>query len=186
MPRIDQEKWDRKYAEGVLYQEVSRVVLAYQHLFPTRGKALDVAGGAGRHAVWLAQRGLDVTIVDVSSEALEQATSRAANAGVSLTTICQDLDEGLPAGPWDLIFSNLFFDRRLFSYFKAALAPGGRLIVIQPTQANALRHPKPSAKFLPEDNELPELVDELDLVFYETGWLQEGRFEAVLAAEKSP
>ena len=39
--------------------------------------------------------------------------------------------------------------------------------------------------FLPGDNELPGLVAGLDILLYETGWLQEGRFDAVLVA-KSP
>lgn len=183
MTRFDQEKWDRKYAVGPLSEQVSRVVLAYQHLIPTTGKALDVAGGAGRHGVWLAKRGLDVTIVDVSAEGLKQATERALDAGVSITTLCRDLDRGLPEGKWDLIFSILFFDRRLFPDFRQALAPGGRLVVIQPTKTNATRHAKPPERFLPEDTELPELVEGLDIIFYETGWLHEGRFDAVLVAE---
>lgn len=185
MTKSDKEKWDRKYAREDLYQEVSQVVLAYQHWIPFEGKALDVAGGTGRHAIWLAQRGLDVSLVDVSSEALRQAATRAYEAGVELTTFCMDLDGGLPEGEWDFIFSNLFFDRRLFSCFREALAPGGHLMVIQPTQTNATRHQKPSGKFLPGDNELPELVAGLDILLYETGWLQEGRFDAVLVA-KSP
>lgn len=185
MTKSDKEKWDRKYAREDLYQEVSRVVLAYQHWIPSEGKALDVAGGTGRHAIWLAQRGLDVSLVDVSSEALRRAAIRAFEAGVELTTFCRDLDSGLPEGKWDFIFSNLFFDRRLFPCFGEALAPGGRLMVIQPTQTNATRHQKPPWKFLPGDNELPELAAGLDILLYETGWLQEGRFDAVLVA-KSP
>ena len=86
MTKSDKEKWDRKYAKQDLYQEVSQVVLAYQHWIPSEGKALDVAGGTGRHAIWLAQRGLDVSLVDVSSEALRQAAIRASEAGVELTT----------------------------------------------------------------------------------------------------
>ncbi len=185
MTQADKVKWDCKYAREELYQEVSQVVLAYQHWIPSDGKALDVAGGTGRHAIWLAQRGLEVSLVDISSEALQQATSRASKAGVELTTVCRDLDDGLPEGKWDLIFSNLFFDRRLFPRFMEALAPGGCLMVIQPTQTNATRHDKPPRRFLPGDNELPGLVAGLDILLYETGWLQEGRFDAVLVA-KSP
>ncbi|MBH57373.1 MAG: SAM-dependent methyltransferase [Planctomycetaceae bacterium] len=184
MTQHDREKWDRKYAEANLYQDVSQVVLAYQAYFPTSGSALDVAGGAGRHAVWLAKRGMDVTIVDVSPVALRQANCLAEESGVSLHSVCHDLDLGLPIGSWDLIFSNLFFDRRLFEEFQNALTPGGRLVVIQPTQTNATRHAKPPEKFLPQDNELPELVDGLNVILYETGWFQEGRFDAVLVAER--
>ncbi len=183
MTQEDREKWNSKYATSDLVQEVSKVVLSYEHLFPSSGKALDVAGGTGRHAVWLAERGMQVTLVDISEEALQRAALRAKNAGVKVDTICHDLDDGLPEGKWDLIFTNLFFDRRLFSQFGEALSPGGRLIVIQPTRTNATRHAGPPERFLPGDHELLELVPGLHVVFYETGWLQEGRFDAVLVAE---
>lgn len=183
MTQEDQQKWDRKYSEASLYQEVSKVVQAYESYFPRQGRALDIAGGAGRHSVWLAQRGLDVTLVDVSREALNQARARAENSGVQITTVCHDLDLGLPTGQWDLIFSNLFFDRNLFSLFAKSLAPGGRLIVIQPTLTNASRHKKPPVRFLPGDDELPALVEGLEVILYENDWLQDGRFDGVLIAE---
>ncbi len=183
MTNADREKWDRKYQQAVLVQDVSKVVETYAEFFPRQGNALDVAGGAGRHAVWMAERGLDVTLVDVSRQGLMLAEARAERAGVSIETICQDLDEGIPEGPWDLIFSNLFFDRTLFPSFQQSLAPGGRLIVIQPTQTNATRHASPPMRFLPADDELPSLVKELEIVRYDNDWLQEGRFDAVLIAE---
>ena len=65
MTQHDREKWDRKYAETNLYQDVSGSPLL-SGLLSNYGSALDVAGGAGRHAVWLAKRGMDVTIVDVA------------------------------------------------------------------------------------------------------------------------
>ena len=72
MTQEDQQKWDRKYSEANLYQEVSKVVQAYESYFLVKAghwmlpeAALGVA----------CQRGLDVTLVDVSREALNQYAS---------------------------------------------------------------------------------------------------------------
>jgi ubiquinone/menaquinone biosynthesis C-methylase UbiE len=50
-------------------------------LLPRRGRALDVAGGTGRHALWLARRGLDTTLADVPQVALEKAAAAASEEG---------------------------------------------------------------------------------------------------------
>ena len=150
---------------------------------PPRGRALDLAGGAGRHAIWLAQHGLDVTLADVSSVAIELAHERAAHAGVSLSSVVVDLEtEPFPAGPWDVILSFHFLWRPLCAEFPRVLAPGGVLILVQPTHSNLLRHAKPPAAFLLADGELPGLVQDLKVERYEEGWLAEGRHEAVLVA----
>ena len=47
---------------------------------PMKGRALDVAGGTGRHARWLAQRGLRVTLCDISPVALAAARGSATAA----------------------------------------------------------------------------------------------------------
>ena len=71
MPVEDREKWDKRFEELDPYGDAPSLVLArHESLLPTSGKALDLAGGTGRHACWLAQRGLDVTLADISSQGL--------------------------------------------------------------------------------------------------------------------
>jgi tellurite methyltransferase len=186
MPEFDRTKWDAKYADpDFAPREPSAVLMALEEFLPKQGRAIDVAGGAGRNAIWLAQRGLDVTIADVSAVGLEQAGQRAAQAGVMIRTLCTDLEEKtFPAGPWDLIVSCRYLQRPLFKIYPQVLAPGGTLIVIQPTKTNLERHAKPPADFLLDDGELPGLIFGLKIIHFEEGWLADGRHEAVVVARK--
>jgi tellurite methyltransferase len=184
----DQRKWDARYAERgpVARPHASLLDHASQHL-PHEGRALDVAGGDGRNALWLAKRGLAVTICDVSPAGLANARALAEARGLALETQALDLTSGdFPEGPFDLILSFHYLQRDLFPCFAEALAPGGVLVFCQPTQRNLERHAHPSARFLLEDGELEGLIpDGLEVVSLEEGWLDEGRHEARLIARRS-
>jgi SAM-dependent methyltransferase len=187
MSDFDRDKWNGKYAQWAddVPREPSAVLVGLAEHLPSRGRALDVAGGAGRNAIWLARRSLDVTIADVSRVGLDLARQRAVEAGVKLTLLETDLAAApFPPGPWDLIVSVCYLWRPLFASYPAALAPGGTLIVIQPTKKNLERHDKPPADFLLEDGELPRLVAGLSIVHYEEGWLADDRHDAVIVARK--
>jgi SAM-dependent methyltransferase len=186
MSHQDREKWNAKYTAGFpMPREPAAVLVGIDRFLPQRGRALDVAGGAGRHAIWLARRGLDVTIADISAPGLARARDDAAAAGISIRTIETDLEiDPFPAGPWDLIVSVCYLQRALFAAIPAALAPGGTLAVVQPTRRNLERHDKPPAEFLLAEGELRRLAGALEVVHYEEGWLADGRHDAVLVACK--
>ncbi len=188
MSRADREKWDARYAgsdEGAT-AAASPFLARVADLLPRSGRALDVAGGAGRNALWLASRGLEVTIVDVSQVGLDLAASRAARAGLALRTVCVDLDdEPLPAGPWDLVVDTLYLSRPLFPVIAAALRPGGVLVFLQPTVTNLERHDKPPRGFLLETGELASLVPPgLEPIVLEESWSEDGHHEARLVARR--
>jgi tellurite methyltransferase len=184
MSQGDREKWDARWAERARagIAEPAPFLDTIAHLLPARGRALDVAGGNGRNALWLAGRGLEVTVCDVSPVGLEQA--RAAG----LATLLTDLDtEPLPAGPWDVLLIHHFLLRRLFSRIPGVLLPGGVVVYIHPTRRNLERHPHPQAAFLVAEGELAMAVGrlaDLDLLHYEEGWFAEGRHEARLVARR--
>jgi len=186
MSDLDRQKWDRKYAEGdPVPREPSAVLLGLDRYLPQTGRALDVAGGSGRHGIWLTGRGLDVTIADVSPVGLALARERAAAAGVRLTTLEADLEAGeFPPGPWDLIVSVCYLWRPIYAVYPRVLLPGGILAVVQPTVRNLERHDKPPAGFLLEEGELPKLVTGLEVLHYEEGWLADGRHDAALVARR--
>src|SRR3954454_18883108 len=116
MAEADRHTWDARYRSGASQsQEPSGFLVALDDLLPCRGRALDVAGGTGRNALWLARRGLDVTLADISEVALGLASDRAIAAGVPLRTVAIDLEaEPLPPGPWELILCVNFLWRPLF------------------------------------------------------------------------
>src|SRR4051812_10575216 len=70
----DQVRWDEAYRERrVGSQEPSPFLVAMEGKLPGSGRALDIAGGAGANAVWLARRGLEVTVADISPVGLALA-----------------------------------------------------------------------------------------------------------------
>ncbi len=185
MSDADRIKWDARYRERTGPLRPPDPWLTELEL-PAGGRALDLAGGDGRHALYLARRGLEVTLCDVSPVALERAAEQAAAAGLPLRTVAVDLErEPLPIGPWDLIVVFHYLQRSLFATVPQALAPGGLLVFCQPTRANLERHPHPSARFLLEDGELPGLLTGLEVLRYEEGWLgDDPRHEARLVARR--
>jgi len=185
MAEDDRARWDARWAEHGAFAAPSSFLLSLDDLLPRTGTALDVAGGAGRNAVWLARRGLAVTVVDVSPVALRRAAETAAAVEVSLNLVEADLDEALlPAGRFDLVVSIDFLSRPLLARFADVLSPGGILVYLQATRRNLERNAHPSARFLLVEGELPPLVRGLDILRYAEDWF-EGRHEARLVARKA-
>ncbi len=184
MSRADREKWDAKYRAGSHTSgRVSPFLESLDDELPRSGRALDVAGGAGRNALWLAERGLDVTVADVSEVGLAIARERASGAGLTIETLCIDLEEEpFPAGPWDLIVSVCFLQRSLFATYPDVLAPNGLLVFLQPTVVNLERHEKPPRPFLLEEGEAASLVSGLTVVSLSEGWTEDGHHEARVVA----
>ncbi len=131
------EDWDRKYASGELLwgARPNRVLVAEASELPP-GRALDLACGEGRNAVWLAERGWDALGVDFSEVAIEKARSRAAALGVDVEFLCRDLLEfESEPSTYDLVlvfFLQLPAAQRTVVLERAAkaLAPGGTLVVV--------------------------------------------------------
>ncbi len=181
----DREKWDARYREREAASAPSSFLTGLDALLPRCGRALDVAGGSGRHALWLARRGLTVTLADVSDVALEQASHAAREEGLPLTTYQVDLEVApLPDGPWDLIVCTYFLHRPLFAAFPRALAPGGWLAFAHATRKNLERHPRPGAAYLLDERDLDTLAPGLRIVQLAEGWFEEGRHEVRLVARK--
>ena len=182
----DRSKWDSRYrAAAGESRAPSPFLVSLDALLPRGGRALDLAGGAGRNAVWLAQLGLDVTIADVSPVGLALAAEEARRLGVPLTTRALDVDrDPFPEGPWALIICFHFLHRPLFPALLPALAPGGLLVIAHPTLENLTRHPSPSARFLLENGELPGLCAGLTIVSFDEAFREDGRHEARIVARR--
>jgi tellurite methyltransferase len=185
VPDADRTRWNTRYLEEEVPSEPSPFVTGCEPLLPRRGRALDVGGGAGRHALWLARRGLEVTLADVSDVALGRAGAAARAEGLRLTLLETDLEAGpFPSGPWDLVLCTYFLHRPIFADIQGALRPGGLLLFAHATRRNLERHPRPGPTHLLEDGELPSLLAGFELLRLEEGWLEAGRHEARAVARK--
>jgi SAM-dependent methyltransferase len=171
----DREKWNERYGAAATRPPVSTFLRSLDALLPRTGPALDVAGGAGQNAAWLADRALSVTLLDVSDVALAQADPR-------LTRLHLDLDaHPLPPGPFATLLWLNFLDRRRLAEVPEVLSPGGLFVFAHPTRRNLERHPSPSARFLLEPGEVEALVPSLEVALRAEGWF-DGRHEARLVA----
>lgn len=186
-------RWDARYLAGDHTPHVAASFLvAHEGLLPSSGAAVDIGGGAGRNAVWLAERGLTVTLVDVSPVALDRARALGSSRGVSVETIERDVEEvGLPRRSWDVALMHLFWNRSVLLDAADRLAPGGLLMLCQPTVRNLERHERPSRRFLLESGAVAALAAELErdramtIVEATEAWRSGGRHDAWLVARSA-
>lgn len=185
MAQADRDRWNVRYAREDVVPEPSPFLVSLDPILPRRGRALDAGGGSGRNALWLAARGLDVTLADLSDVALGRATREAAARGLPLRTAELDLEDGPPpGGSWDLVVVLYFLHRPLLAALPALLAPGGLLVVAHATRRNLERHPRPGPRHVLEEGELPGLLPGLTVLHQDEGWLEGGRHEARLVARR--
>src|SRR6266404_3717284 len=129
--------WDERYKSGERRAEdldaapTPLLVETAEKLVP--GKALDLACGAGRNALWLAEHGWSVTAIDGSPAAIELVRTRASARGVNVNAQVADLEKGeyaIEPSHWDLVVISYYLQRDLFEPAKRGVAPGGVLAAI--------------------------------------------------------
>lgn len=129
MSESDLEKWNQRYAEDS-YRKTNPVTLVADWLpeVPV-GKALDVACGAGRNALFLARSGYRVDAIDISPEGLNIARRQAAEQGLEVNWIVHDFDQPFDFDTdYDLILVMWYVDIALITRLGDCLAPGGYLL----------------------------------------------------------
>ena len=129
----DRSKWNRRYREGAYLQRPrpSALLESWVGRIPS-GRALDVACGAGRNALYLAAQGFKVDAVDISTEGLERARASAQHAGLCINWMERDLDEPLLLEhSYQLILNVRYVNLPLVRRLVSCLAPGGYLICEQ-------------------------------------------------------
>jgi SAM-dependent methyltransferase len=129
--------WEERYraherpAEDYAVAPVPLVAETAKRLRP--GRALDLACGTGRNALWLAKRGWRVTAVDGAPTAIEVLRRRARENGLEVVASVADLEREeyrIEPAAWDLICICYYLQRDLFETVKQGLAPGGIVIAV--------------------------------------------------------
>lgn len=126
----ERENWNEWYRSGEFQPPESpspllrNVIDSLPH-----GRALDIATGTGRNALFLAEQGYEVDAIDISEEALAFARDHAKERSLSVDWIHSDIDDYcLPEQAYDSIVVNFYSVLRSLPDIKDALAPGGILL----------------------------------------------------------
>jgi rhodanese-related sulfurtransferase len=197
---------ERSYDEAPLFGPSSWLIDS-SDLLPQGGRVLDVACGAGRHALLLAAAGFDVTAIDRDAAVLDRLRLQSERLGLQLRTEVIDLERGdgdprsgeheaageaaeaaeaevLAPDTYDLVLVTRYLHRPLFPSLIRSLAPGGTLIYETFLEQQAERgHPKNPA-FLLKPGELPTLVAPLTILRQREGDY-DGALVASIAARRS-
>ena len=121
----DRARWNEKYRAGGP-DKPSISLLTYQRRL-TRGKALDLAGGCGENGAILAMAGWEVTLADVSEEALARARRRARELRTDVQLVQADALRLPLKGPFDTIVVVNYLERTIAKSLIDLLAPGGTI-----------------------------------------------------------
>ena len=162
----DRLKWNQKYEKDQLPDAPASIVKQFFELAGGK-KALDIAAGNGRNALFLAGQGFAVDAVDISDAGLNLFAGKHAN----VQPICADLDNfDIPANQYDLIINIKYLSRRLFPYIRAGLNRGGILIfqTFLDSPDGGEEHPL-SRDYRLRENELLHAFLSLKILFYREG-----------------
>lgn len=163
----------------------SPFLIEHIDLFP-KGKALDLAMGGGRNAIYLAGQGYEIDGLDISPEFVEIANERAKQKGVCLNTQVADLENNykIPENTYDLIICFNYLQRNLIPQIKAGLCNGG-MIVYETYTVDQIQFGKPkNPDHLLKQNELLDMFRDFRCLYYWEGVLEENRAIARIIAEK--
>lgn len=139
---MDASNWDERYAaEDLVWSLAPNAVVVAELTDLPPGRALDLAAGEGRNALWLAERGFDVEAVEFSPVAIAKAGQLAAHRDLELTFTLADLTAPLTLDTADLVLiAYLHLPREVEAEVlrraAAWVAPGGTLLLVAHARRN--------------------------------------------------
>jgi SAM-dependent methyltransferase len=183
-------KWNQRYSDSPesWVEPDTFLIRAYDEFLcdAKPGLVLDLAGGAGRNAIWLAERGWRVKLMDISDVGLKLAREKLpGDLSGHLETEIVDLDSVLDLGneQYDLIVAFYFLRKELFPAIARALKRGGTLIYRTYT-VDRIKMPggHGDPAYLLQPNELLHAFSKLRVLHYHE--MVEGKAAAEIVARK--
>jgi SAM-dependent methyltransferase len=170
----ERDKWNERYRGGSYEGRDHPTALLAQwapRLPP--GRALDVACGTGRNALFLAAAGHEVDALDIAAEGLARGRETAAKRGLDIRWIEADLDSDLdavlPRDTYDLIVWVRYINSSLMPHLLQRLRARGHLLCEQHlTTAEDVVGPR-SPAFRLQPDELVSSVTDVQLLHYFEG-----------------
>jgi tellurite methyltransferase len=162
--------WDQHFADPAHVDFAAHpLLIEAADLLPT-GRALDLACGPGRHALYLASLGWRVTAVDSSAVAI--GLLRAHAAGLAIDAHLADLERGdfaIAPGAYQLICDFFYLQRSLFPAIRDGVHPGGVFVGAIHLLGSATHIRPHNPDFLLHPGELRSLFDGWKVMFYSEG-----------------
>lgn len=173
MASASQQKWDAIYTEQAHRPAptAAAVLRRNRHLLPTQGRALDYACGRGGNAMLLAEQGLLVQALDISSVVIERLQQYSDAQGLSVQAQTCDLSASvITPGSVDVLVCSYYLSRAQLPELMHALAPGG-LLFYETFNASLPAGRGPSnPDFLLQQAELLQCFSPLQVLYYEELW----------------
>jgi SAM-dependent methyltransferase len=159
---MEGERWDDRYrTDELIWRAEPNRFLVEEVAGLVPGRALDLACGEGRNALWLAERGWQVTAVDFSAVGLAKAQRLASERALDLRWVEADvLEWEPPRSSFDLVVVMYLHlpavdRRRALQRAASALAVGGALLVVGHDSTNLAEGfggpQDPAVLFSPDD-----------------------------------
>lgn len=166
----DRTAWDKTYArQDYVFGKDPALFLVNNVGKLPKGRALDIATGEGRNAVFLAKKGFQVEGVDISVVGLSKAKKLAAENGVKIQTTNADLRKyRIKPNSYSVILNFYYLQRNLFPQIKAGLKKGG-VIVFETHTMEHLKNPGGATwekDFLLQPGELKKAFAEFEILHY--------------------
>lgn len=161
-------EWTRLDADPVSRLEFENTIDVLAEYLPEDGHILDAGGGPGRYSIWFAERGYQVTHLDISRTQIQLAQEKTAEHGVADRVECtQGTISGLPftenrfeavcclGGPLSHVLSATDRERAIREFTRVA-QPDAPIVISVIGRLNALRD---GIKHALEEH--PELLTEI-------------------------
>ncbi len=186
----DKKKWNKRYnTKEYIYGKEPIKFLKDNINILARGKALVLAMGEGRNAIFLAENGFDVDGCDISEIAVEKSKLLAARSNVQLNAFVADLEKyKIPTNKYDLITCIYYTQRNLIPQVKDGLKKGG-IVLFETYTIDQLKYgadapgPKNPA-YLLKHNELLDLFRDFHILYYREGEIAPDKSVTSLIAQK--
>ena len=167
-------RWDERYdREMYIYGKEPAAFLKHKIGGLKKGKALVLAMGEGRNAVYLAQNGFDVTGVDISDVAIEKCNKLAAERNTTVNAVVADLtDYDMGEAQFDLVTKFYYYEPSIFPQIIDTLKPGG-MFILEQFSIDHLKYRETSRfgprnpDYLIKPNELLDHFKSLRILYYE-------------------
>ncbi|PTD93738.1 hypothetical protein C9439_06740 [archaeon SCG-AAA382B04] len=169
MKRKKARKWDKRYSKGDHTAESPTNLLKKWHDKIKKGKALDIACGAGKNSLYLAKKGFDVDATDISKKALEIASKRSNKKDLDVNWIKDDFEKTkLPCRYYDLVISTNFYLKRDIPRIEKAIKNKGWFFYkhhLDIENFNIIKGPPKKYRFKP--NEIKEDLKNMEIHYYQ-------------------